>query len=132
MLQRDYLVQLITQFIEAIIRSRTVAGKEDNPLLAADLLEAAVEQALDMDGVALLSLAPESFAAILSVSGVDPALIEYIAHALQQESEYLEQAESHELAQLRLLQAQALFDTYGLNPQNAEIQAEFEGLTTQE
>ena len=65
MLQRDYLVQLITQFIEAIIRSRTVAGKEDNPLLAADLLEAAVEQALDMDGVALLSLAPESFAAIL-------------------------------------------------------------------
>ena len=42
----------------------------------------ALGDATDLDGEALLSLAPESLASVLQVSGVDPHLTEYIARSL--------------------------------------------------
>ena len=42
----------------------------------------ALGDATDLDGEALLSLAPESLASVLQVSGVDPHLTEYIALSL--------------------------------------------------
>ena len=56
MLQRDYLVQMIQQFIQAIINSRTTSHQD--PQLAADSLENAIGSATDIDGATLLSLGP--------------------------------------------------------------------------
>ncbi len=126
MLQRDYLVQLITQFIQAIFQSRELALKKRDPQAAADLLEAAIEQAVDMDGAALLSLTPESMASVLQISGVDPKIIGYVAHSLLQEADYLDTSGSSELAQLRKAQGIALFEAYGLCEEDVEIPEEEE------
>lgn len=126
MLQRDYLVQLITQFIQAIFQSRELALKKRDPQAAADLLEAAIEQAVDMDGAALLSLTPESMASVLQISGVDPKIIGYVAHSLLQEADYLDMSGSSELAQLRKEQGIALFEAYGLCEEDVEIPEEEE------
>lgn len=126
MLQRDYLVQLITQFIQAIFQSRELALKKRDPQAAADLLEAAIEQAVDMDGAALLSLTPESMASVLQISGVDPKIIGYVAHSLLQEADYLDMSGSSELAQLRKAQGIALFEAYGLCEEDVEIPEEEE------
>ena len=82
MFEQDYLMRIIAQLMGAIRRSMERAGGDENPEGAAQLLDLAVGDATDLDGEALLSLAPESLAGILSVSGVDPILTEHIARTL--------------------------------------------------
>lgn len=110
MLQRDYLVQMIQQFIQAIINSRKTA--QTNPQMAADSLEAAIGAATDIDGATLLSLGPESIASVMQLSGVDPRVAGHIAYSLQLEAEYLHQAGNDALANLRRQQATAVAETF--------------------
>lgn len=111
MLQRDYLVQLISQFIQAILNSRTTS--KHDPQSAAEALETAIGAATDIDGATLLSLGPESIAAVMQLSGVDPRVAGYIAFSLKLESEYLQQAGNYALAELRAGQAQSVAEIFG-------------------
>ena len=113
MLQRDSLVQLIQQFIEAIIRSRKVSVVD--PQQAADSLEAAIGNATDIDGATLLSMAPESIASVMELCGVDPRVAGYIAHSLILEADYLRQAGNSALAELRMGQGQAVALQFGID-----------------
>ena len=113
MLQRDYLVQLIQQFIEAIIRSRKVSVVD--PQQAADSLEAAIGNATDIDGATLLSMAPESIASVMELCGVDPRVAGYIAHSLILEADYLRQAGNSALAELRMGQGQPVALQFGID-----------------
>ena len=116
MLQQDYLMRMILQLIEAIMKSlETSRGDAPDPEASADLLEAAIGSATDIDGNGLLSLAPESVANILQVSGVDPRVVEYVGRSLFLESSYLQQAGNPELSALRAAQAQALAGAYGFD-----------------
>ena len=113
MLQQDYLVRMLTMFAEAIRRSLEKSRDRD-PRGAAEMLEAAIGDATDIDGSVLLSLTPESIASIMMVSGVDPRVTEYIARSLKLEATYLADAGEAELAQLRSEQADAVAAAYGL------------------
>lgn len=113
MLHRDYLVDIFLRFAETIRRSWKRAQEEDDPKAAADALEDMVGEATDMDGVVLLSLAPESIAGIMQVSGVDPRVTEYLARSLLLASAYWEEADEQELANVRRQQAYAIADAYG-------------------
>ena len=77
------------------------------------MLDMAVGEATDLDGEALLSLAPESMAAILQVSGVDPHLTEHIARSLLLSARYYGETGNGEMAALRSNQAQALAAAFG-------------------
>lgn len=114
MLEQDYLMRILLQFAEIIRRSWTRADKERDPRRAADMLEDAVGEATDMDGGALLSLSPDSIAAVMKVSGVDPRVTEYIAYSLLLVSGYLHEAGEHELADVREQQARAVAAAYGI------------------
>ena len=109
MFEQDYLMRLLMQFMEAMRRSIERADDGRDPAAAADMLENAI-----VDGSMLLSLAPESMASVLQVSGVDPHVTEYVANSLQLESEFLRSAGNDELAEVRAGQAQALASAYGL------------------
>ena len=113
MLQRDYLVQMISQFIQAIINAKKTA--ETDPKAAADSLEGAIANATDIDGAMLLSLSGESMAQVMQLSGVDERVAGYIAHSLDQEAQYLEQAGEYDLASLRKDQAMHLSQTFQLD-----------------
>lgn len=113
MFERDYLTNLIAQLIRGIMRSIDRARNQEDPLAAAELIEQTVADATQMDSEALLSLAPESFAMILQVSGTDEALVGYLVRSLLLESEYLAQAGRGQLASLREEQALALASAYG-------------------
>ena len=114
MLEQDYLMRIFLQFAEILRRSWFKARDEHDPKAAADMLENAVGDAVDIDGATLLSLAPESMAAILQVSGTDPRVTEYVARSLMLASAYLREAGEDAVADLRLGQARALADAYGL------------------
>lgn len=113
MFEQDYLMRMLVQFWEAMRRSVEKADDHD-PEAAADLLETAIGDATDLDGATLLSLAPESMAAVMQVSGVDPRVVEYVANSLLLESEYLTRAGNDELAAVRAGQARAVAESYGV------------------
>jgi len=113
MFEQDYLIRLLMQFFEAITRSIAKREEEADPQGAADLLEAAVGNATEMDGSVLLSLAPESIAQVLGISGVDPNVTQFVARSMLLESVYLAEAGNTELAQIREGQARAIAAEYG-------------------
>ena len=124
MFEQDYLMRIFIRFAEAIRRSMQKADGEQDPSSAAEMLESAVGEATELDGDVLLSLAPESIASILQVSGTDPRVIEYVARSLLLESSYLKEANNPEKALLREQQAHALASSYDIPLDDTAITAE--------
>lgn len=113
MFEQDYLMRIIAQLMGAIRRSMERAGGEEDPEAAARLLDMAIGDATDLDGEALLALAPESLAGILQVSGTDPHLAAHISRSLLLSARYYGEAGNAENAALRAAQAYALADAFG-------------------
>ena len=104
MLEQDYLMRILLQFAEAIRRSWARSVEDRDPRDAANMLERAIGDATDIDG-----------ATLLSVSGVDPRVSEYIARSLLLASGYLAEAGEGDLSALRAEQARALAEAYDLD-----------------
>ena len=121
MFERDYLMRLIAELGAAMRRSMERSTQLDQtPGDSAKLLEAAIGTATDFDGTTLLSLAPDSIAQIIQVSGTDPRVTEYIARSLMLCSRYYEEDGDTTLAGLRSQQARAIAAAYGHDlPENA-------------
>lgn len=113
MLEQDYLMRQLLQFFKALVRSNELYWKDENPQGAADSLEDAISNATEMDGVALLSLSPDSIASIMRVTGIDPNITQFVARSMLLESVYLRSAGKFSLAQVREAQARAIADEYG-------------------
>ncbi|MBQ6454700.1 MAG: hypothetical protein IJJ32_01245 [Eggerthellaceae bacterium] len=126
MLQQDYLMRMILQFAEAIRLSLQKSNGQHDPRAAAEMLEAAIGEATDIDGGILLGLAPESMVGIMQVSGTDPHLTGYIAHSLLMSSLYLKKANEPALAQLREKQARAVAFAYGITLPEVYSEADME------
>lgn len=106
-------MRLLAEFAAAIRRSIERASGLRDPRGAAALLETAVGEAVEMDGETLLALAPESIAAVLMVTGVDPHVTEYLARSLMLAARYRAEAGEADLAALREAQARAIADAWG-------------------
>ena len=117
-------------FFKALTRSWEQMEEEEDAQGAADTLENAISAATDMDGAALLSLAPESIASIMQVTGIDPGVVEYIARSMLLESVYLQKAGNADLAAIRDAQARAIAASYGFGlPEDpSDFKAITEGL----
>lgn len=115
MLEQDYLMRLLLQFFKAVVRSNELYWKEEDPQGAADSLEDAIGNATEMDGAALLSLAPDSIASIMRVTGIDPNVTQFVARSMLLESVYLRKAERPALAEVREAQARAIAAEYGFD-----------------
>lgn len=115
MFERDYLMKLILGYFKTIVIVIKQGEKEKDPEGAADLLEQAIGEATEIDGEVLLSLAPESIASVLQVSGTDPKVVGYVAHGLLLEAHYLMLACDFARAELREEQARALASVYGFD-----------------
>ena len=115
MFEQDYLVRLLLQFFQGLLKSYERRNEKEDPQGAADLLEAAVGEATEMDGQALLSLAPESIASVMRVSGIDPDVTQFIARSLLLESVYLTDAGNGALAATRAAQARAIAAEYSFD-----------------
>lgn len=115
MFEQDYLMRQFLLFFKALTRSWERMHEEKDPLGAAETLEDAISAATDIDGTALLTLAPESIASIMQVTGIDPRVVEYLSRSMLLESVYLDQAGNAQLARIRDAQARAIADAYGFS-----------------
>ena len=127
MFEQDYLMKLLLQFFQAMVRASALRDEKDDPESAADLLEDAIGNATDMDGGVLLSLAPESIAQVMRVSGVDPNVTQFVARSMLLESVYLSEAHNPGLAAVRAAQARAIAEEFGF--ELPEDPSDFETIT---
>ena len=116
MFEQDYLMKLLLAFYQAMFKSlRRVTDEDEDPKEAADTLDEVVGNAVGMDGASSRSLTPESVVGALQASDTDPRVTEFIARSLLLSSEYLTQAKQGALASLRVEQARAIADAYGID-----------------
>lgn len=137
MYEQDYLLRLISQLVQAILHAQNMVKRaekggeeqegtqeENDPLGAATMLEIAFGEAIEMSPDPVLSLAPESMAGVLQVSGVDLQLAPHLVECLLLEADYLRLGGRPGLGDLREKQAEALALVYGLNASEEEEDGE--------
>lgn len=114
MFERDYLMKILADFVQAIVRSLQQVEQQGDAALAAETVEGAVGTAVNMDAATFLCLSPASIASILHVSGTDPSVMEYIARSLALAAAYRREAGDEALATLRAGQARAIAEEFNI------------------
>lgn len=114
MLQRDYVLEIIGQFVEGVSRAlrRAVAGEKDG--LAET--EREIGELLELDHATALALAPDSLVTMMVLSGMGDSVAAYVCYALERLSRLYEAAGDEDLAGLRSLQAKAVAESFGCDP----------------
>lgn len=119
MFEKDYLMKMLSDLIQAMIRSMVYATEEENPYMAARSLENAIGAAVDMDAALFLSMSPESMSMMMQILPIDEQVSEYIARSLALASIYNREAGDADLAKLRMEQARVVAASFGIDLNDA-------------
>ncbi len=112
MLQRDYILEMIEQFVQTVVASlRRALEKKD--VAAAEEVEVAVASLVDLDPEVAMQLMPESLVTMMQLSGIGDSVADYVAYSLSLLSHAYDGMGDHQTAAMRRAQAQAVADTYG-------------------
>ena len=112
MLHRDYLLEVIARFVEAImvaLRRALFEGDE----VAAKEVEDAVAALLDLDPQTAMNLSPDSLVTMMLLTGMGDSLASYVAYALDKVGDAYDDMGQREKAELRWDQAQAVAESFG-------------------
>ncbi len=114
MLQRDYVLEIIGQLVEGVSRAlrRAAAGEKDG-LLAA---EQEIGELLELDHATALALAPDSLVTMMVLSGMGDSVAAYVCYALERLARLYERTGDEDTAGLRHLQAKAVAESFGCDP----------------
>ena len=115
MLQHDYLLEIISQFVDvatAALRGAVMDGEVESAGQAED----AIAGLLDLDPEVALQLSPDSLVTMMLLSGVADSLAGYVAYTLRRLSGAYADMGRAALAELRLAQARAVEESFGCEP----------------
>lgn len=112
MLHRDYLLEVIQQFVSSISQELARALLQHD-IGAAEDVEAAVADLMQLDPSTAMALAPESLVTMMYLSGTGDAVAGYAAYALNRLGDAYENMGEHDLAQIRRDQAVAIAEAFG-------------------
>jgi hypothetical protein len=112
MLHRDYLLEVIEQFVNTVSHALAKALLEHD-MEAAEEVEAAVAELVQLDPSTAMSLTPESLVTMMILSGTGDAVSGYAAYALNKLGVAYEQMGEAQLAEERRAQAVAIADAFG-------------------
>ena len=122
MLHKDYLLEIISRFVESV----SVALRRallDRDLDAAQDVEDSVAALLDLDPQTAMSLSPDSLVTMLLLSGIGDSLASYVAYALDRVGDAYDDAGDAVTAALRWDQAEAVAESFGWD--QSEVPPEF-------
>ncbi|MDO5709184.1 MAG: hypothetical protein Q4G41_03615 [Coriobacteriales bacterium] len=112
MLHKDYLVEEITQFVEAVMEGLGLARVSQDPQATLEV-ENAVAGLLDLDPEVALMLTPDSLVTMMLLSGVGDALADYVTYALREVADIYEAQGDVQTADLRREQARVVAASFG-------------------
>ena len=112
MLHRDYLLEVIARFVEALTRALRKAV-ELGDLEGCRETERAVAELLELDPETMGVLAPGSLVQLMVLSGVGESVSDYVGYALDRIADIYEDGGEDDLASLRRAQAEAIEEAFG-------------------
>lgn len=114
MLQRDYILEIIGQFVSGITDAfrRALGG---DPTGRADA-EREIGELLDLDPQTALALAPDSLVTMMVLSGMGDSVASYVCYALDRLAALYERDGDEDTAGLRRLQARAVAESFDCDP----------------
>ncbi|MBR2682597.1 MAG: hypothetical protein IKE22_04935 [Atopobiaceae bacterium] len=115
MLHRDYLLEIIGEFVNTVIESLGLAYRRHNPS-DTQTIEEAVAGLLDLDADLTFRLEPDSLVTMMILSGIGDSLADYVTYSLTRLGEVYEQMGDEETAALRRSQAEAVAESFGCDP----------------
>lgn len=114
MLQRDYILALLEDFVAAVVPRLRKALLHDD-LTSAGEVEQELAGLLDLDASCALALTPDSLVTMTRLSGMGDSLAGYAAYVLTELANVYEHAGKPELARLRRAQGRAMAQAFGWN-----------------
>jgi hypothetical protein len=111
MLQRDYILELIRQFVDAL-RAPLVKACLDGDPKATRQAEGAVAELLQLDRKTALALSPESLVTVMMLSGIADSTASYVAYALERIADAYTVQDKSAKAKLRRQQAVAVANAF--------------------
>lgn len=120
MLQRDYVLEIVGQFVEGVSRAlrRAAVGERDG-LVAT---EREIGELLELDHATALALAPDSLVTMMVLSGMGDSVAAYVCYALDRLARLYERVGDEDTAGLRRLQARAVAESFGCDPSAAPVE----------
>lgn len=115
MLQRDYILEIISQFVAAITAALRLAV-EQHDLHACETVEQQVGDLLELDPETAMSLAPDSLVTMMLLSGMGDSVAAYVCYALDRLGRVYEDMGDVDRAGLRHLQAAAIAESFDCDP----------------
>ena len=110
MLERDYILELISQFVEGVAKAfRRVA---DGDAAGTADVERQIGDLLELDPSTALALAPDSLVTMMVLSGMGDSIASYVCYALDRLATLYEREGNEDLAGLRRLQARAVAQSF--------------------
>lgn len=114
MLHKDYLLEVIQQFVNTVSQALTRALLQRD-FDATQEVEAAVADLMQLDPDTAMALSPESLVTMMMLSGTGDAVAGYAAYALNRLAEAYDLQGYTDLAAIRREQAFAIADAFGAN-----------------
>ena len=112
MLHRDYLLEVIEQFVSTVSQALARALLERD-LDSALEVEEAIAELVQLDPETAMSLAPDSLVIMMQLSGTGDAVAGYAAYALNRLSDAYERMGDVGTANMRRDQAEAIAEAFG-------------------
>lgn len=112
MLQHDYILEIIQQFVEVVTGALSRALRQGD-LQGAVEVETAVGELLQLDADTAMALSPESLVTMMQLAGTGDAVSGYVAYALNRLADAYDGMGKHELAAIRRSQADAIAQAFG-------------------
>lgn len=128
MLHKDYLLEVIEEFVSTVSQALTKALLQRD-FDAVDEVEAAVADLMQLDPNTAMALAPESLVTMMLLSGTGDSVAGYAAYALNRLGDTYEAMGEPDVAQMRRDQAQAVAESFGADLN--EVPEEFRSLQAQ-
>lgn len=120
MLQRDYVLELIGQFAEAVKRALKRVDKGDRD--GCEEVERQIGDILELDHETALSLAPDSLVTMMILSGMGDSVASYVCYALGRLSEAYAKMGEEDLAGIRAAQAKAVAESFSCDPEDIPVE----------
>ena len=122
MLHRDFLLEIITRFVDIVSVALLGAVRRHDVNSARDV-EDSVAALLDLDPQTAMNLSPDSLVTMMILSGMGDSLASYVAYALDRVGDAYDDMGDKRLAALRWDQAEAVAESFGCD--QSQIPEEF-------
>lgn len=117
MLQKDYILEIVGQFVQRVTDAFRAASRGERT--GCEDVEREIGELLELDHETALALSPDSLVTMMILSGMGDSVASYVCYALDRLGRVYEAQGEKDLAALRHLQAKAVAESFNCDENDA-------------